>query len=246
MRMTVYIGGTAATFVALALLLSVPDIGAVISGKDLDPVGTVLTDAFGATGVRVVLCIVLISFLSCVMSLQAAASRLTHSYTRDKMVAGHRLFARFSQKRHVPPYALLLAGVVPALVIIASKFSADALAKIVSFASVGIYIAFQMVVLAALRARLRGWRPGGKFTLGRWGTAVNVGAITWGVCAIVVLFWPRTPDAAWYDNYLVPLASSVVLGLGLLYMWAAKPHRHSDAPAGDAIPDSSSTPGAPS
>jgi len=236
MRLTVYIGGAAATFVALALLLAVPDMGAVVSGKDADPVATALTDAFGTTGVRVVLCVVLISFLSCVMSLQAAASRLTYSYARDKMVAGHRLFAKFSERRHVPPYALLLAAAVPALVIFVSKFSTDALTKIVSFASVGIYIGFQMVVLAALRARLRGWNPGGKFSLGRWGTVVNAGAVAWGICAIVVLIWPRTPDLAWYDNYLVLLAAAVVIGLGLVYMWVAKPYEHSDARAGDAIP----------
>ena len=39
--------------------------------------------------------------------------------------------------------------------------SEKALTSIVSFAILGIYLGFQMVVLAALRARLKGWEPSG-------------------------------------------------------------------------------------
>src|SRR6185436_5759215 len=64
MRMTIYIGGFASFFITLALLLAVPDFGAVISGADPDPVTTVLRDAFGPLGFRVVVAVVLISFIS--------------------------------------------------------------------------------------------------------------------------------------------------------------------------------------
>jgi amino acid transporter len=176
MRRTIYIGGAAATFVCLALVLAVTDIPAVIAGEDTDPVSTVLNDAFGTTGARIVLFVVLISFLSCAMSLQAAASRLAYSYGRDDMIMGSSLLKKFSATRHVPPYALLVAAAVPALIIFGSKFSTDAITKIISFAAFGIYLAFQMVVFAALRARLKGWVPSGKYTLGKWGVAVNSGS----------------------------------------------------------------------
>ncbi|XVQ13145.1 APC family permease [Spirillospora sp. CA-255316] len=236
MRMTIYVGGAAATFVTLALVLSVADFGAVISGRDTDPVTTALTAAFGSGMVKVILGIVLISFVSCAMSLQAAASRLTYAYARDDMIVGSRVLARFSQARHVPPYALLLAAVLPALLVIGSKLSTDALTKIISFASLGIYLGFQMVVLAALRARLKGWRPAGPFTLGRWGLAVNVAALVYGVSAMVNMSWPRTPDVPWYDNYIVPLSGAVVIVLGLVYMAATRHYGRGTAPAGDAIP----------
>src|SRR5262245_53262084 len=93
MRMTIYIGGAASFFITLALLLAVPDFGAVISGADPDPVTTVLSDAFGPVGFRVVVGVVLISFVSCALSLQAAASRLVYSYARDEMMPGSRFFA---------------------------------------------------------------------------------------------------------------------------------------------------------
>ena len=234
MRMTIYIGGAAATFVALSLLLAVPDIAAVVNGEETDPVGTLLLDAFGPVGYKIVLAVVLISFLSCVLSLQAAASRLTYSYARDKMIFGHAVLSHFWQSRHVPPYALALAAVVPAIVIIGSILSTDALTKIISFATLGIYLGFQMVVFAALRARLRGWEPNGKFTLGRYGVVVNIAALTWGVLGMLNMVWPRTPEAPWYDNYLVLLSGIAVVAIGLVYMALARPYEHGDAPSGDA------------
>jgi hypothetical protein len=91
------------------------------------------------------------------------------------------------------------------------------------------------VVFAALRSRLRGWRPAGKWSLGRWGMLVNVAALTYGVLALINIVWPRTPDVPWYDNYIVLLGISVVVGSGLIYMLLGRPERHSDAPEADAI-----------
>ncbi|MFC4001851.1 APC family permease [Prauserella oleivorans] len=236
MRMTIYVGGFAATFVCLSLVLAVPDFGAVISGTDADPVSTVLGSAFGPVGSKVVLAVVLVSFLSCALSLQAAASRLIYSYARDRMLPASSVFSRFSARLHVPPYALLVAAIVPALVVLASRISEDATERIVSFAVLGIYLGFQMVVLAALRARIKGWIPSGQFTLGRWGMPVNVLALLYGVSAIVNMVWPRSPDAPWYDNYLTLLSGVLVVGTGLVLLVTTRPYGRSEAPASDAIP----------
>lgn len=235
MRMTIYIGGAASFFITLALLLAVPDFGAVISGADADPVTSVLQTAFGDVGFRVVLAVVLISFFSCALSLQAAASRLIYSYARDEMMPMSSLFRTFSSARHVPPYALLLSAAVPIAIVVGSQVSDDALTRIVSFAALGIYVGFMMVVLAALRARLKGWVPGGRFTLGRWGLPVTVAAFAYQLMAAANMAWPRTPDAPWYDNYLVLLSVAIVLGVGLLYLGIGNPHDRSDAPHGDAV-----------
>jgi amino acid transporter len=235
MRRTIYIGGAAATFVCLSLILSVTDIGAVISGDNPDPVTGVLTEAFGETGSRLVLVVVLLSFLSCAMSLQAAASRLAYSYGRDRMIMGSSLLSKFSQKRHVPPYALLIAALVPAVIVIGAKFSTDALTKIISFAAFGIYLAFAMVVLAALRARFKGWRPSGKFQLGTFGLPITVLALTYQAIAMVNMAWPRTPDANFVDNYIVIVSAVIVVGVGIIYMIVARPYTRGDAPHSDAI-----------
>lgn len=235
MRMTIYIGVGASAFVCYALILAVPDIGAVISGKVTDPLGEVLLTSFGPIGSKAVIVVVMVSFVSCVLSLQAAVSRLIFAYARDRMIFGSSVLGRLSKGHHVPSAALVMAGIVPALVVCLGFFVQDALTTIISFAVIGIYVSFQMVVLGALHARMRGWVPGGKFTLGQAGLLVNVAALAYGVGAIANLLWPRlSPDAAWYTNYATPLTVSIVLGVGLLYMLLFRSHQRGDAPYADA------------
>ncbi len=234
MRMTIYIGGAAATWVCLAFILSITDIGAVISGKDKDPIVTLLRAAMGEIGFRAVIVVVLVSFMSCLLSLQAAASRLLFAYARDQMIIGSQYLSRMSPKTKVPVIALLTMGGIPALIALSALWLQDAINTIISFAAIGIYISFQMVVLGALVARAKGWRPAGPFTLGSWGWTVNVIALAYGIFAIINMAWPRSPNDPWYSNYGMIVTTIGVLVLGAIYMTIARPYAHGNAPAGDA------------
>ena len=234
MRMTIYIGGAAATWVCLAFVLSISDIGAVIAGKDKDAIVSLLRAAMGEVGFRAVIVVVLVSFISCLLSLQAAASRLIFAYARDQMIIGSKYLSRMSPGRHVPATALVVMGAIPALIALSALWLQDAIATIISFAAIGIYVSFQMIVLAALLARGKGWRPTGPFTLKGWGWIVNVLALIYGVGAIINMTWPRSPADPWYVNYGIILTTLGVLVLGALYMILAKPYAHGNAPAGDA------------
>jgi amino acid transporter len=130
--------------------------------------------------------------------------------------------------------ALLVAGAVPAAIIAVSPFLQDAIATIINFATAGIYLAFQMVVAAALYARYRGWRPGGQFTLGAWGLPVNIIALVYGIGALIDIVWPRTPDQPWYLNYGMLVTILCIGCAGLLYMALARSHDRGEAPAADA------------
>ena len=234
MRMTIYIGGAAATWVCLAFVLSIGDIGAAVSGKDKDPIVTLLRAAMGEAGFRAGIVVVLVSFISCLLSLQAAASRLIFAYARDQMIFGSAALSRLSPGHHVPAAALIAMGAIPAVIALSALWLQDAIATIISFAAIGIYISFQMIVLAALYARARGWRPAGPFSLGAWGLPVNLIALAYGVGAIVNILWPRSPNDPWYSNYAMLVTTVGVLVLGGIYMVLARPYEHGHAPAGDA------------
>jgi amino acid transporter len=234
MRMTLYVGGGAAMLVCLALILSVPDIRSVVAGKDTDPIPTLLRAAGGESAFRAVIAVVLVSFISCLISIQAAASRLLFSYARDEMIAGSQYFSRISPRTHVPVAALLTGAVLSSAIALCGLWLQNAVSTIISFAAVGIYIAFQMVVLGALYARARGWKPAGPFTLGRWGLPVNLLAFGYGIFAITNMLWPRGPQDPWYSNYGMLVTTVAVLVLGTIYMVLARPYDHGNAPAGDA------------
>lgn len=234
MRWTIYVGVGSSAFVCLALIMAVPDITKVITGEITDPIGQILTQSFGPIGSKAVIVVVMVSFLSCVLSLQAAVSRLLYSFARDKMIPGSRSLSRLSTFSHVPRAALILSAVLSAAIICLGFFVKEALSTIISFAVIGIYIAFQMVVFAAIHARLRGWQPNGEFQLGKWGMPVAIIGQVYGVLAIINLAWPWTQGVEWYVSYTTLLASSVVVGVGLLYMAAFKPYLASSAPFSDA------------
>ena len=234
MRMTIYVGGAASILICGALILAIHDIPSVLSGNDADPLRSLLVAAMGETGYLGVVVVLVISYVSCLLSLQASASRLLYSYARDEMIVGSKLFSRISPRTHVPIPALVVMGLIPSGIAIAGYWLQDAINAIVSFAAVGIYFAFQMIVIATIIARLRGWQPSGPFRLGTWAWPVNIGALLFGVGAIVNMVWPRNPQDPWYSNYGMLLSSAIVIGSGLLYMWLARPYDKSNAPAGDA------------
>jgi amino acid transporter len=235
MLMTLGVGGAVSALLVLALTLSVPSISAVTSGADTDPVNTVFTASFGHFVHKLALLVIVLAFVSCTIAIQAASARLLFSQGRDGVLPGSSLLARVSPRFHMSPWAVAVAFVIPSAIILATYNSPSALTKIIDFATVGIYIGFQLVVLAALMARQRGWKPAGAFTLGSWGLPVNVIALAYGVGAIVNLSWPRTPGATWYNNYIVIVSALVVAAVGLAYMILLRPHEKGDAPAGDAV-----------
>ena len=115
-----------------------------------------------------------------------------------------------------------MSAVIPALMLL---LSGSTVARIITFAVVGIYISFQLVVLATLIARQRGWQATGAFSLGRSGWIVNVVALVYGVSAIVILSI-KTPPAAgsgFFDRWLVPISAGIVAAVGLAYLFIFKP-----------------------
>lgn len=235
MMMTLAMGGLVSFVLTLGLILAVPSLPDVVSGKDGDPATTILAASFGTVATKLVLLLIVLGFLSCTLAIQAAAVRLLFSQGRDGVLPGSSRLARVSPRFHMPPASVVVAFAIPVAIVLISWISTDALTKIIAFATVGIYVGFQLVVLAALRARTGGWKPAGPFTLGTWGLVVNVLALAYGVAAIVNLVWPRTPGTPWYDNYIVLVSLLVVAAVGAVYGLVLRPHLQGDAPAGDAV-----------
>jgi amino acid transporter len=232
MIMTLAFGGLTAFFITLSYILAVPSFSAVISGENANPIIATIDAALGNFGSKVALTMVVIAFVSCTLAIQAAAIRLIFSYARDGMIFGSRALSTVSPRFHMPPGAVAVAAIIPALI---TLMPTATVARIITFAVVGIYISFQLVVLAALIARRRGWKPSGAFTLGSWGSIVNAAALVYGVAAIVILS-DKTPPYGdgFIDRWLVPISAGIVALVGLAYLLLANPRANvrEDARAG--------------
>ena len=236
MQLTLAVGGAVSAFLAVALILAVPDIGAVMNGTDASPIDSILLANFGEFGAKVALALILFAFVSCTIAIQGAAIRLVYSFARDGMVVGSRALSTVHPRLHMPPGAVLVSVIVPAAI---TLLPSATVTVIITFAVVGIYIGFQSVVLAALIARTRGWRPSGSFQLGRWAMPVNVIALIYGVSAIIILS-VKTGEGmeSFVDRWLVPLSAGIVFLLGLAYLVLVRPTENirEDARAGREMP----------
>lgn len=235
MILTILVGGVSSLFAFGGYVMAAPDLQAIVNGKDADPIPAILQASLGPVGAKIFLLVAITAFLSCVLSLQAAASRLLFSFARDGMIPGHKWLAKVSPRHKVPTNALIVACTVPVILCLIIFVGPDGLlTQITSFAVLGIYVAFQSVVLASLRQRVKGWRPAGPFNLGRAGFAVNVVALVYGILAMLLLAWPGR-SGVFLNDWIVLIGLGIVMGVGLLYLFIAHPDSKSDAPQGDAI-----------
>jgi amino acid transporter len=234
MILTIVVGGASGFLSYAGYVLAAPDLEAIVAGENADPIPSILVSTLGTAGSKVFLVVTVVAFLSCVLSLQAAGSRLLYAFARDRMLPASRWLSHVSERHAVPTNALLVVCVLPVVIAVFVYWRPDTLARVTAFAILGIYISFQAVVLAALRQRLLGWRPAGLWNLGRWGLVVNVAALAYGLFAIYLLLQPADTDV-FVDRWIVTIGLVIVAGVGLVYLFLARPDRHSaDIPEGDA------------
>lgn len=215
MILTVVVGCTSALLSFAGYVMAAPNLVDIVSGHVADPIPAILNDSIGFIGTKIFLVIALTSFLACVMGQQASSSRLVYSFARDNMFPGAHLFAKLSKKGHVPVWALIGVNVLSALLLLFVYLVPDSLYRVAGGQMLAGYVAFQMVVLAALRARLKGWKPAGAFSLGRWGCVINLGALAYGVFACVVLSMPsNNPALGLLDRWIALVGLLVVVASG--------------------------------
>jgi amino acid transporter len=235
MILTIVVGLASALIGYMGYVLAAPNLQDIVDGKVADPISAILQASLGDVGVKIFLCVALLSFISATLSLQAALSRLIWSFSRDDMMPGSRWLKKLTSGSLIPQNAVIVACIIPLLVCIWALLQPGSLTLIAAFGTIAIYVCFQMVVFASLRNRLRGWRPAGEWTLGSWGLPINILALVYGIAAMILLAWPGSPDLAFMDRWIVLIGLAVILGVGALYMVIARPYDKSHGPENDAI-----------
>jgi len=240
MRSALLYGGIASFVLVLGLLLATPAAGinGVVSGGIDVILGTLprwLQDFF--------LVMVIVAFFSCGTAVQGAGARVAYALARDRALPFSASIERISRRHRTPANAILLGTVVPFLFLLLVLINpskpvrilwfeypahVNALYALVSFATSGIYLAFLLTVGGVLIARMRGWRPNGPFTLGRWGPAVTAGAAMYLALMLLDIVWPSSLSsgrAVFNYGWITLLVMAVIVGIGAAYEVTARPDR---------------------
>jgi amino acid transporter len=200
---------------ALALILAIPDFGAVISGEVADPVAATIAAQLGDGITRPLFALFIIGFTAALIALQAGCSRVMWSFARDGVLPASGFLRRLSKNDRLPINAIVVAGLIAAAVMLSTQ-SEDLYLTLVNFTTGGFYIGFGLPVFAALAARMSGRFEAGPWNLGHWGYPVTVGAAVWVAFELVNIAWPRATDLPWYQEYGVIVMIVVIGVLGVL------------------------------
>jgi amino acid transporter len=214
---------------AVAVTLAHPDPGAVVGGRDADPVGSAVANAFGGWSDKPFAGVVLLAFIACGMAAQALTARVMFSIARDGALPASRVL-RTVDRRGSPIAAIVATALLGCAGLLFGLHSA-AVGSLIAFGTAAIYVAFLLIALAALIARVRGtWVPLARTRLGRRGaTAINALAVGWLAFETVNIAWPRAslapPGAPVYQVWAAPIVLAAIGAAGLLYLCVARPHR---------------------
>lgn len=240
MRDALLYGGIASFVLVLGLLLATPHsgIGPIVNGginTILAQLPVWLQDFF--------LVMVVVAFFSCGTAVQGAGARVAYALARDGALPLSDRLREVSPRHRTPVNAILVGTVVPFLFLLLvlvnpSKVvhilwfdypaNVTALYALVSFATSGIYLAFLLTVFGALLARLRGWKPSGAFTLGRWGFPVTLGGGLYLLLMLLNIVWPSSLSsgrAVFNYGWVTLLVMAIIVLAGAFYEAAARPDR---------------------
>ncbi|MBF9071252.1 APC family permease [Streptacidiphilus fuscans] len=228
---------------AISVELAHPDPAEVVAGKDLDPVTTAVTHAFGGWADKPFVLVVLVSFTACLMASQGGAARGLYSLARDDVFPFAKHVRRVN--RHKAPIGGLVAATVISCAALPLGLSTSAMGSLITFGSAATFVPFFLLTVVALVARVRRtWAPSGVVRYGRLGTPLNALAVLWTGFEVVNICWPRAilapVGAPWYQVWAALLGVGVVCAAGLAYLAVRKPHLRmraadEDQPIGDEL-----------
>jgi amino acid transporter len=197
---------------SLAIILAIPDLGAVADGTVADPVYDTLTTALGSGVAKPVEVLFVIGFLASFLALQTSASRVIWAYARDGALPAARALAQLRGQARIPVMAVLVTTVIGAALFLLSIVASDVYTLMVNFTAGGFYLAFLFPLIGFLVVLLRGAWTSATFSLGRAALPVAAVAAVWAVLQFLNIAWPRPTFEQRYLDWSVWIGV-VVLGV---------------------------------
>ena len=186
---------------------------------------------WGPLGKVFLVCIV-IAVTVCCLAVHTAAIRLTFAMARDNALPFGEKLATVNPKTQTPIVPAVTIGLIATIILVINIGQPKIFTVLTSIAIIMIYLAYLMVTGPMLKKRLQGeWpprdlKPGGYFTMGRWGLPVNILAVVWGIGMAVNLAWPRTAvyGEPWYNTWGAFVYIGLILAAGLLWYFVKGRH----------------------
>lgn len=223
--------------ILLGGILAAPDLGDPKLGSPNGGLQYIVLSVLGGPfGKAFLICIVIAIFV-CTLAVHAAAIRMMFAMARDNNLPFSRQLSKVDPVHKTPTVAAIVIGILTMIPLLINVTQPAIFTILSSISIVLIYMSYLLVTIPMLRNRFRKQWPlpadGDEdgFTLGRWGTLINIVAVLWGLAMMVNLIWPRkevynsVAPFAWYTQWGGVIFVAVVVGAGLLLYTAKIRHQ---------------------
>lgn len=201
MWLAVVTGAISGFIFMVVCLFCIQDLDSVIN-SDV-PFMQLVQGAVGLQGAAVLLSLFIFNGLGQGISVFTTGSRLTWGFARDGGIPFSTYFAKVDSTWKVPARAIVLQGVIVALVGVLYLFANTVLEAIISTATIALTVSYALPILTLMIAGRDRLPPGG-FRLGSLGPLINWTSVIYCAITTVFFFFPGEPNPAAADmNYAI-------------------------------------------
>lgn len=213
---TALINGGLGFIMLISFLYNMGDLEAALNAASGFPFLTAIQHATGSVAAtNGVAAIILIMEVCSAIGILATASRQTFAFARDNALPFSRSLAHVNKRTHIPIVSVLVSTIITVLLSLINIGSTAAFNAVASVMIAALFATYILSILAFIRAR---FQPGGirpsRFSLGKFGLAINVFSVAYLCFAIIFTFFPTT-----YNPTLVSMNWSILV-FGVVVIFA--------------------------
>ncbi|KAI4191057.1 MAG: hypothetical protein L6R41_000372 [Letrouitia leprolyta] len=211
---SVYLNGAMGLIMAITMCYCLGDLQEVVktdTGYPFIQVFFNVTKSYAATNIMTT--IIIITLTACCISEVATSSRQLWSFARDKGIPFSDWFAYVSPTMHIPLRAVLVSMSITCVISLINIGSTAALNAIVSLCVVSLLSSYYITIACLVWRRLRGEPlPPRRWSLGRYGLAINIISLLFLTPIWFFAFWPlSTPVEPSTMNWAVVMYGGVII-----------------------------------
>ena len=222
--LSVSLGAFTGFLFMVVCLFCIQDLNAVLDPATGLPFVDLLVQTMGLEGATVLLSLFIFNGIGQAISIVTTGSRLTWGFARDGGLPWRDYLGQVDDTWKAPSRALWLQGAIIGLVGVLYTFSNTVLDAILSVSTIALTVSYAIPILTLLMVGRDKLPPGGEYSLGRLGPAVNWISVVYCVITTVFFLFPAEPSPAPADmNYAI-----AVFGIMLIVsvgFWFLKGHK---------------------
>lgn len=199
-------------------LFCITDLETALNDPSGYPVLWVFQQTTPLAGANVLSVVMLVMVFAGTVSFNISTSRQTWSFARDNGLPFSDFLAHVDPKRQLPVRAIVFSCVCTSLLALINIGSNVAFNAIISLNLVSLMLTYMTSIGCVLLRRIRHPEllPRARWSLGRWGVAINIGGLAYSTHAFFWCFWPNTTpvDVTSFNWALVMFGGLAMFAIG--------------------------------